>query len=74
MVQSHHFGTRNIPLKLAEEITAVVNTEWEEGGILEKVTPVTKDLLRFWNPEGSFADLRTFNLRFIKPIAFFLVL
>ena len=61
MVQSIHSGTRNIPLKLAEAITAVVNAEWENGNFLEKVTPITKDLLRFWDYEGSFADLRTFN-------------
>lgn len=61
MVQSIHKGTRDIPLKLAEAITAVVNAEWESGEFLEKVTPITKDLLRFWDPEGSFADLRNFN-------------
>ena len=61
MVQATHQGTRNIPLKLAEALTAVVNAEWESGGFLEKVTPITKDLLRFWDPEGSFSDLRRFN-------------
>lgn len=61
MVQATHQGTRNIPLKLAEAITAVVNSEWESGELLEKVTPVTKDLLRFWDPNGSFSDLRNFN-------------
>jgi len=61
MVQAHHLGTRNIPLKLAEAITAVVNKEWEAGSFIEKVTPITRDLLRFWDPEGSFSDLRNFN-------------
>lgn len=61
MVQATHQGTRNIPLKLAEAITAVVNAEWESGEFLEKVTPITKDLLRFWDPQGSFSDLRNFN-------------
>jgi type III restriction enzyme len=61
MVQATHQGTRNIPLKLAEALTAVVNTEWESGEFLEKVTPITKDLLRFWDPNGSFSDLRSFN-------------
>lgn len=61
MVQSTHQGTGNIPLKLAEAITAVVNAEWESGEFLEKVTPITKDLLRFWDPKGSFSDLRNFN-------------
>ena len=31
MVQASHQGTRNIPLKLAEALTAVVNTECEKG-------------------------------------------
>ena len=61
MVQSTHQGTRNIPLKLAAAITAVVKAEWESGEFLEKVTPITRDLLRFWDPEGSFSDLRHFN-------------
>ena len=61
MVQSTHQGTRNIPLKLAAAITAIVKAEWESGEFLEKVTPITKDLLRFWDPEGSFSDLRHFN-------------
>jgi len=61
MVQSINLGTRNIPLKLAESITAVVKSEWKSGEFLEKVTPLTKDLLRFWDPEGSFSDLRNFN-------------
>lgn len=61
MVKSTHSGTRNVPLKLAEAITAIVNAEWENGEFLDKVTPVTKDLLRFWDPEGSFADLRNSN-------------
>jgi type III restriction enzyme len=61
MVQAIHQGTGNTPLKLADAITAVVNAEWENGNILNKVTPITKDLLRFWDPNGSFSDLRNFN-------------
>src|SRR3989344_1788617 len=61
MVQSTHLGTRNIPLKLAQAITEVVKVEWESGSFLDKVTPITGDLLRFWDPEGSFSDLRKFN-------------
>ncbi|BBL63612.1 type I restriction enzyme EcoKI subunit R [Methanosarcina mazei TMA] len=61
MVKSTHSGTRNVPLKLAEAITAIVNAKWENGEFLDKVTPVTKDLLRFWDPKGSFADLRNSN-------------
>ena len=61
MVQATHLGTRKIPLKLAAAITAVVKAEWESGEFLEKVSPITRDLLRFWDPEGSFSDLRHFN-------------
>jgi type III restriction enzyme len=61
MVQSIHQGTGKIPLKLANSLTEIVNVEWETGSFLEKVTPITKDLLRYWDPEGSFSDLREFN-------------
>jgi len=61
MVQATHLGTRKIPLKLAAAITAVVKAEWESGEFLEKVSPITRDLFRFWDPEGSFSDLRHFN-------------
>ncbi len=61
MVQSTHLGTRDIPLKLAQAITEAVAAEWKSGSFLDKVTPITRDLLRFWDPEGSFSDLRRFN-------------
>lgn len=61
MVNTKSLGTRNIPLKLAEIITKMANKEWEEGVFLEKVSSVTKDLLRFWDPKGSFSDMRDFN-------------
>src|SRR3989344_1121453 len=61
MVQAKSLGTRNIPLKLAEIITKMANKEWEDGTFLEKVSYITKDLLNFWNPKGSFGDLRNFN-------------
>ncbi len=41
-------GTREIPLKFAGEITKIVNSAWDSGGFLAKVTPVTQDLLRCW--------------------------
>ena len=46
-----NIGTRNIPLKLARSLTERVNKSWESGEILEKVTPVTQDLLKFWFKE-----------------------
>ena len=61
MVNTKSLGTRNIPLKLAELITKMANKEWEDGTFMEKVSHVTKDLLRFWDPNGSFGDLRNFN-------------
>ena len=61
MVNAKSLGTRNIPLKLAEIITKMVNKEWEDGTFMEKVSLITKDLLRFWDPNGSFGDLRNFN-------------
>lgn len=61
MVQAKSLGTRNIPLKLAEIISKMANKEWEDGTFLEKVSYITKDLLNFWNPKGSFGDLRNFN-------------
>src|SRR3989344_3834516 len=61
MVNTQSLGTRDIPLKLAKIITKLANKEWEEGSFIEKVTPITKDLLRYWDPQGSFSDLRNFN-------------
>jgi len=46
-----NIGTRNIPLKLARSLTKRVNESWESGEMLEKVTPVTQDLLKFWFKE-----------------------
>lgn len=43
-----NIGTRDIPLKLAEAITARVKAEWESGAMLEKVSSTTRDLLTFW--------------------------
>lgn len=61
MVQAKSLGTGSIPLKLAELISKMTNKEWQDGSFIEKVSPITKDLLRFWDPEGTFADLRNFN-------------
>jgi len=61
MVQAKSLGTGTVPLKLAELISKMANKEWQEGSFIEKVSPITKDLLKFWDPEGNFADLRNFN-------------
>jgi len=61
MVQAKSLGTGTVPLKLAELISKMANTEWQAGSFIGKVSPITKDLLKFWDPEGNFADLRNFN-------------
>lgn len=61
MVNAKALGTGNIPLDLAEIISKMANKEFKEGSFLEKVSPVTQDLLRFWDPTGGFADIRKFN-------------
>lgn len=53
-------GTRDIPLKFAVELSALVNAEWESGSFISKVSPVTQDLLRFWFSD-SFCDARSIN-------------
>ncbi|MFH1224873.1 MAG: DEAD/DEAH box helicase family protein [Candidatus Diapherotrites archaeon] len=61
MVSAKSLGTGGTPLKLAELISKMANKEWKEGTLIEKVSPITADLLRFWAPDGSFADSRNFN-------------
>ena len=61
MVNVKSSGTRDTPLKLASRISDLVNKEWKNGSFIEKVTPITKELLNFWNPEGNFADERDMN-------------
>ena len=58
MVNVKSSGTRDIPLKLAAQITKLSSVAWTDGSLLEQVTPITKELLTFWNPEGAFADGR----------------
>lgn len=50
-----------MPLKLASRISELANNEWESGDFLNKVTLITKELLNFWNPNGSFAGERNIN-------------
>lgn len=53
-------GTRDIPLKFAKQLTDIVNAEWEQGTFMQKVSPVTQDLLRFWF-SPAFCDERRIN-------------
>ncbi len=53
-------GTGDIPLQFAAKLTNLVNASYASGEMLSKVTPVTKDLLRYWfNP--AFTDTRPYN-------------
>ncbi len=61
MVNVKSSGTRDIPLKLAARITELVNKAWNDGSFIEKVTPVTKELLKWWDPKGNFSDVRDIN-------------
>jgi type III restriction enzyme len=61
MASAKSLGTGSTPLLLAEIITKSANKEWEDGSFIEKVSPITQDLLRFWDPNGSFADIRKYN-------------
>ena len=53
-------GTKDIPLQFAKQLSEIVNQEWESGSFIQKVTPITQDLLRYWfNP--AFCDTRFIN-------------
>lgn len=60
MANRRNTGIKDTPIKLANEITAIVNRAWEDGSFLENVTPVTRDLLRYWFSD-VFCDTRPFN-------------
>src|SRR3972149_10367266 len=60
MATSLNTGTKDIPLKFAAGLTAIVNQTWEDSNFLAKTTPVTRDLLRFWFND-SFCDARPIN-------------
>lgn len=47
-------------MELAHRLTDVVNAAWENGEMLEKVTPTTASLLKYWFGEG-FCEQRQKN-------------
>ena len=53
-------GTGDIPLQFAAKLTGIVNAFYDSGEMLQKVTPITKDLLRYWL-DPAFADIRPYN-------------
>lgn len=59
-MMSTALGTRDLPLKFARALTAIVQKEWEDGTYLEKVTPITADLLRYWF-DDAFMQIRDVN-------------
>lgn len=40
--------SNDLSLTLAREITILANESWNSGELMEKVTPMTQDLLNFW--------------------------
>lgn len=54
------YDNNNISLELARRLSDVVNASWQNGELLEKVTPVTAELLKFWFSE-DFCSLRKQN-------------
>ncbi|MCL2335457.1 MAG: DEAD/DEAH box helicase family protein [Endomicrobia bacterium] len=53
-------GTRDIPLKLAAELSKIVNAEWQNGNFINRVSPITQDLLRYWF-DDNFTQSRNKN-------------
>ena len=60
MVNARSMRTGEVPLKLAATLSKFVNAAWVDGSFIQNVTPITKDLLQFWDPKGNFSD-RKFN-------------
>lgn len=50
----------NISIELAHRLSDVVNQSWQSGEMLQKVTPTTADLLKYWFAD-DFCSLRTRN-------------
>ena len=48
----------DISLELAKRLSANVNTAFEDGSMMEAVTPVTADLLRYWFTEAYMNERR----------------
>ena len=49
MPNSINTGTKDIPLKFSKELTKIVNEAWNNGSFIKRVTPTTKELLKFWD-------------------------
>ena len=60
MANAKNTGTKNAPLRLASILNELVNAAWSNGELLERVSPVSGDLLRFWFDE-AFCEQRGLN-------------
>ena len=60
MPSAINIKTKDLPLQFAKQLSTVVNQEWETGAFLNKVSPITKDLLKFWFKE-PFTTERSVN-------------
>jgi hypothetical protein len=49
--RNNNSGTANMPLEMAKNLSAIVSQSWNSGEMLEKVMPVTADLLNYWFSE-----------------------
>lgn len=56
MPSAINIKTKDLPLQFAKQLSAAVNHEWETGTFLNKVSPITKDLLKFWFKEPFTTD------------------
>lgn len=54
-------GTGSIPLELAQSITCKAQALWEDGEFLERVTPTTAQLLKYWFCEPHIHRERNFH-------------
>lgn len=50
----------NVSLELAKRLSETVNAAWESGELMEQVTPITQELLKFWFSE-EYCSLRNRN-------------
>jgi len=55
-----NMGTKSYPLIFAKTLTNEVNKNLMSGEMLEKVTPVTSDLLKYWFSD-SYCEVREIN-------------
>ena len=44
-------NTNELSLEVAKRLTEIVNDAWADGSMLAEVTPITKELLKWWFSE-----------------------